>query len=165
LQEGRLFNEITTFRLAYPECCRLADPGVAHDLLLSAERVDRLSGFTVEMWDILTGVVLQEWFGLRLPPSKLPWDGSICLPPNLRLNYCLDRTYARQAHSRIQSRYLSLDENPGRMSIFSGCGFSIPNDFQREREGLLFLARQADHFRSFNDYLFITQTLYADEKT
>lgn len=165
MQEGRLFNEITTFRLAYPECCRLADPGVALDLLRSAERVDCLSGYTLEMWDILTCVVLQEWFGLRLPPSKLPWDGTICLPPNLRLNYCLDRTYARQARSRIQSCYLSLDENPGRMSVFSGYGLSIPDDFRREREGLLFLSRQAEHFRSLDDYLFITQNLYADGET
>lgn len=165
MQEGRLFNEITTFRLAYPECCGLADPGVALDLLRSAERVDCLSGYTLEMWDILTCVVLQEWFGLRLPPSKLPWDGTICLPPNLRLNYCLDRTYARQARSRIQSCYLSLDENPGRMSVFSGYGLSIPDDFRREREGLLFLSRQAEHFRSIDDYLFITQNLYADGET
>ena len=113
----------------------------------------------MEMWDILTDVVLQEWFGLRLPPSKLPWEGPIHLPPHLRLNYCLDRAYARQARSRIQSHYLAIDHDSNRMSIFAGYGLSIPNDMQREREGLDFLVRQSGHFRSVNDYLFITQNV------
>jgi len=114
------------------------------------------------MWDLLTDVVLQEWFGLRLPPSKLPWVEPIFLPPHQRLIYYLDRTSARQACSSIQSRYLSQKREPPDMSIFAGYGLSIPDDFQREREGLLFLSRQVEHFRSANDYLFITQNVYAD---
>ncbi|MFO7904901.1 MAG: hypothetical protein ACQESR_30380 [Planctomycetota bacterium] len=131
-------------------------------MLFGSERVDRLCGYTIEMWDILTDVVLQEWFGLRLPPSKLSWGEPIVLPPHLRLIYCLDRSYARQARHTIQSRYLSQRRGPPDMSIFAGYGLSIPNDFQLEREGLLFLSRQAEQFRSTSDYLFITQNVYPD---
>lgn len=148
--------------MTYPECCGLADPNVAERLLHNSEQVDHLSDYTTEMWDILVDVVLQEWFGLRLPPSKLPWCGPLFLPPNLRLNYCLNRTYARQAHSEIQSRYLSLNPDPSRMSIFAAYGMSIPDDLERERQGLVFLSRQSDYFRSTNDYLFIMQNVYDD---
>lgn len=158
------FNEITTFRLTYPNCCGLADPNVAEALLLASERVDRLCGYTTEMWEILTDVVLREWFGLRLPPSKIPWDDAIFMPPHLRLVYCLDRSYARQARSAIHRRYLSQKRGPPAMSIFTGCGLSIPDDIQLERDGLLFLSRQAEHFSSASDYLFITQNVDADEE-
>lgn len=112
------------------------------------------------MWAILTDVVLFEWFGLRVRQSRSPWGGPIYVPSHLRLIYCLDRAGARQARFEIQSHYLSADLPPGRMSIFAGYGLQIPEDFKREREGLAFIARQAEHFRSVNDYLFITQSLY-----
>jgi hypothetical protein len=111
------------------------------------------------MWDILIDVVLQEWFGFRLPPSKVPWGGPIFLPPHLRLVYCLDRTYARQARSNINGNYLSLKREPPQISIFAGYGLPIFDDLKREREGLEFIARQAEHFRSPSDYLFITQNV------
>ena len=114
------------------------------------------------MWDTLTDVVLQEWFGLRLPPSRVPWDGPIHLPNHVRLIYCLDRTYARQAQSDIRKHYMALNRKPPEMSILAGYGLSIPDDLEREREGLEFLARQADHFRSTDDYLFIVQSVYPD---
>lgn len=153
------FHDITTYRLTYPKCCGLADPSVAEALLRAAERVDRLGGYTAAMWDMLTDVVLQEWFGLRLPPSRLPWDGPIYLPPGVRFVYCLDRSAARQARDGIDSRYLSRGLPSDRMSIFAGYGLAIPDDLRREREGLEFLARQAEHFRSVRDYLFVVQTL------
>ena len=114
------------------------------------------------MWDILTDIVLQEWFGLRLPPSKLPWGERLYLPPHLRLLYCLDRIYARQARSDIEKHYLSLKRERPNMSTFASYGLSIQDDLDRERDGLLFLSRQAEHFRSIDDYLFIVQTVYAD---
>lgn len=153
------FNEIKTFRLAYHECCRLADPHAAEATLNSSEQVDGLDGYTTEMWDILNSVVLQEWFGLRLPRSKTPWGGAVYLPPHLRLIYCLDRTYARQARFDIHAHYLPLKREPPDMSIFAGFGLAISNDFERERDGLEFIARQAEHFRSLDDYLFIVQDL------
>ncbi|TVP97438.1 MAG: hypothetical protein EA381_14965 [Planctomycetaceae bacterium] len=111
---------------------------------------------------MLADVVLREWFGLRLPPSKIPWDEPIFLPPHLRLVYCLDRSYARQARSSIHRRYLSRKRGSLDKSIFSGFGLSVPDDIQLERDGLLFLFRQSEHFRSASDYLFITQNVYAD---
>ena len=114
------------------------------------------------MWDVLADVVLYEWFGLRLPPSKIPWGGPVFLPPRLRLIYCLDRSHARQARTSIHSRYVPQKREPPQNSIFEGYGLAIPDGLQREREGLLFLSRQADHFRSTNDYLFITQTVYPE---
>ena len=45
------------------------------------------------------------------------------------------------------------------MSVFSGYGLDIHDDMSRERDGLAFLGRQADHFRSPDDYLFIVQEL------
>jgi hypothetical protein len=116
------------------------------------------------MWDMLTDVVLQEWFGLRLPPSRVPGGGPIHLPLHLRLIYCLDQTCARQTQSDIRKHYLGLNRKPPEMSIFAGYGISIPDDLQREREGLEFLARQVDHFRSMDDYLFIVQSVYSDSR-
>ena len=109
------------------------------------------------MWGILTDVVLQEWFGLRLPPSKVPWQGPVFLPEGCRLLYCLDRSHARQAKADIDHHYFSLSRGADSMSIFAGYALRIPNDLERERDGLSFLARQAEHFRSFDDYLFIIQ--------
>ena len=102
--------------------------------------------------------ILQEWFGLRLPPSKLPWDGPIFLPLHLKLIYCLDRTYARQVRADIRKHYFALNRQPPTMSIFAGHGVSISEDLEREREGLEFIARQAEHFRSIDEYLFIVQS-------
>ncbi|QDT03943.1 hypothetical protein K227x_23290 [Rubripirellula lacrimiformis] len=111
------------------------------------------------MWDVLTGVVLEEWFGLRLPPSKLPWGEPLHLPNDLRLLYCLDRRDARRAKADIDQHYLSLRREASCLSIFAGFGLAIRDDMERERDGLLFLSRQADHFRSLNDYLFVVQDL------
>ena len=151
-----MFGELKTFRVAYPECCGLAEPNAAEALLLASEQVDSLSGYTPETWDILTDVVLKEWFGVRLPSSKTPWEGPIYLPPHVRLVYCLDRASARQVRSDIHAHYPVKREYP-EISVFSGCGLSIPDDLELEREGLDFIARQSEHFRSPNDYLFITQ--------
>ena len=112
------------------------------------------------MWDILTDVVLEDWFGLRLPPSKLPWGEPLYLPDDLRLLYCLDRSCSQQAKADIYQHYLSLRRETFGISIFAGYGLAIPDDLERERDGLLFLSRQADHFRSLNDYLFVVQDLY-----
>ncbi len=155
-----MFNAITTYRLTYPACCGLANPETANDLLSASPRVDSLFHYTAEMWDILIDVVLQEWFGLRLPPSKLPWGETLYLPDDLRLLYCLDRKYARQAQADISRHYLSLKRRSDEMSIFAGYGLTIPDDIERERDGLVFLARQADHFRSLEDYLFVVQNAY-----
>lgn len=151
------FNRINTYRLTYPECCGLANRDTAAVLLAEASCVDSLSHYTTEMWGILTDVVLQEWFGLRLPPSKVPWQGPDDLPDGSRLLYCLDRSYARQAKADIHRYYLSLNRGLNSMSIFAGYGLIIPDDLVRERDGLSFLARQAEHFRSLDDYLFIVQ--------
>lgn len=159
LPKGDTFNEITSYRLPYPKCCALGDPDAAEELFLALKPMDYLHGYTVEMWGILTDVVLYEWFGLRLPPSKVPWDGPVYLPPHLRLLYCLDRSYARQACNDIQSRYLRLDHSARSRSIFAAYNVHVPDDFQREHEGLHFIARQIEHFRSRDDYLFITQAL------
>jgi len=156
------FNAIATYRLTYPDCCGLASSETADEILSDSTSIDSLSHYTVEMWDMLTDVVLQEWFGLRLPPSKLPWGEPLYLPNDLRLLYCLNQTSARQAKSDIHKHYLSLKREPPNLSIFAGYGLTVPDDFQREREGLRFLARQADHFRSTNDYLFIVQMVYPD---
>ena len=153
------FNAITTYRLTYPACCRLAQPGAAAELFSPSSRVDSLSNYTTKMWDVLRDAVLQEWFGLRLPRSKLPWGETLFLPNGVRLVYCLDRTYARQAQADIRRHYLSLKSRSGAMSIFAGYGLTIPDALEREREGLVFLAQQADHFRSLDDYLFIVQDL------
>ena len=120
--------------------------------------MDSLSNFTTEMWGILTDVVLQEWFGLRLPPSKLPWHGPIYLPDGIQLLYGLDRGSARQARADIHRHYFSLNRGSGSLSIFAGYGLAISDDLVRERDGLSFLARQAEHFRSLDDFLFILQT-------
>jgi hypothetical protein len=152
-----LFNAITTYRLTYPACCRLADPDAAAELLSAASRVDSLSNYTAKMWDILTDVVLEEWFGLRLPPSRLPWNGPVCLPNECRLLYCLDRQRARQMKADIERRYLSRKRGVDSISIFAGYGLTVPDDMERERDGLVFLAHQADHFRSSDDYMFIIQ--------
>ncbi|EMI41729.1 hypothetical protein [Rhodopirellula sp. SWK7] len=162
MHEEDAFNTITTFRLTYPDYCSLSDPNIAESLLHDSEQADHLCGYTTEMCDILTDVVLQEWFGLRLPPSKLPGGLQIFVPPHLRLVYCLDYSSARQVMTRIRSCYFSRKRRPPDLSIFAGYGLSIPADFQLEREGLLFLARQCDHFRSNDDYLFITQCVYPD---
>jgi hypothetical protein len=154
------FNAIATYRLTYPDCCGLANPETAAEIFSDSALIDSLSHYTAEMWDMLTDVVLTEWFGLRLPPSKLPWAEPLYLPNDLRLLYCLNQTYARQAKSDIRKRYLSLKREPPDLSIFAGYGITVLDDFQRERDGLRFLARQADHFRSTNDYLFIVQTVY-----
>jgi hypothetical protein len=111
------------------------------------------------MWDILTDVVLQEWFGFRLPPSKLPWDGTIYLPDAWRLLYCLSRHCAQRAKADIQQHYLVLNRAPPDISIFEGYGLAVPDDLERERNGLCFLSRQADLFRSTDDYLFIVQNV------
>ena len=158
----RPFNTITSYRLAYPKCCGLANPDIAADLLLATPQVDSLSHYTVEMWDILTDVVLQEWFGQRLPPFKVPWGGAVYVPDKHRLLYCFDRSNARQAQADINRSYLSLDPELRSLSIFSSYGLNIPDDFTREREGLQFLARQADHLPSLDDYLFIVQDMYPD---
>ena len=150
-------NAITTYRLTYPACRGLANPDTAAELLSAASRVDSLSDYTAEMWGILTDVVLGEWFGLRLPPSKVPWKGPVYLPDECRLLYCLDRKYARQAKADIDRHYLSLKRGANSLSIFAGYGLVIPDDLERERDGLVFLARQAEHFRSLDDYLFMIQ--------
>jgi hypothetical protein len=127
------------------------------DLLSGACCVDAMSHYTTEMWDILTDVVLHEWFGIRLPPLKLPWQGAIYLPDGCRLIYCFDRHDARRVTAEIHHHYDALNREGDSMSIFAGYGLSIPADVKRERDGLSFLARQAEYFRSLDDYLFIVQ--------
>jgi hypothetical protein len=139
----------------------LANPGVAASLFSMAERVDVLLEYTPEMWDILTNVVLLEWFGIRLPPSKIPWDGPVYLPNEFRLVYCLDRNSARQAKAEVQVHYHSLKRGSESLSIFAGYGLQVPNDIDRERDGLMFLAGQYEHFRSSTDYVFIVQQMTA----
>src|SRR5262245_4442037 len=63
--------------------------------------------------------------------------------------------YARQANADIHRHYLSLNRGAESISIFAGYGLTIRDDLERELDGLSFLARQAEHFRSLNDYLFI----------
>jgi hypothetical protein len=109
------------------------------------------------MWDILTDVVLQEWFGIRLPPSSVPWQGPTRLPNGFCLLHCFDRTKARQVKVDIDQHYLSLDRGDDSVSIFAGYACAIPDSLERERDGLRFLARQANHFRSLDDYLFIIE--------
>lgn len=148
------FNAIRTYRLTYPECCGLSNYDTAENLFAGAS-VDSLPRYTAEMWSILTDVVLQEWFGLRLPPSKLPWQGPLYASQGCRFLYCLDRSYARQVKADIYRHYFSLDRGAESISIFAGYGLAIPDDLERERDGMAFLARQAEHFRSLDDYLFI----------
>ena len=152
-----VFNKITSYRIPYPECCVLGNPKEGPDFLCSSEQVDHLLGFTIQMWDILRDAILEEWFQLRLPTLKVPWDGPIYLPFNLRLAYCLDRSSARQATVSIEDRYISLNRYSTELSIFAGYGLNVPNDLEFERCGLTFVARQSHHFRTSDDYLFIVQ--------
>lgn len=151
------FSIIISYRLTYPACCGLANPDTAAAVFAVAEQVDSLWNYTDEMCGVLTDVVLREWFGLRRRRSKVPWEGPVYLPDEYRLLCCLDRHCARQAKADIHRHYLSLNREPGSTSIVAGYGLAVPNDQQREREGLVYLARQAEHFRSLDDYLFIVQ--------
>lgn len=155
---SRTFNKVTSYLLPYPECCRLADPSCEPEIVLRTREVDSLSGFTGEMWDVLTDVVF-EWFRLRLQLSNVPWDGPVCVPQGTRLLYCHDRSYARQAKHDIKRRYLSRVRESNSISVFTGCNMLVPDDFAREREGLEFIARQADHLASPDDFVFVIQEL------
>jgi hypothetical protein len=53
---------------------------------------------------------------------------------------------ARALQCDIRRRYSSESWPPNRASIFEGYGLQIPDDKQRERQGLDYLARQAEHF-------------------
>lgn len=107
------------------------------------------------MWEILTDVILEKSFGLRLPPSRVPWDGPVSLPHYLRLLFCLDRAGAKMVQADIQQRYQAVPRNSRDWSIFDNYGLSVTNSMERERDGFDFLARQAKHFRSLDDYVFV----------
>ncbi|TWT63238.1 hypothetical protein [Rubinisphaera italica] len=102
-------------------------------------------------------VALQEMFGIRLPPSINPWEGLLVLPAGYRLLFCLNQKYARQVRADIRKRYLDKDRPEDSLSIFAAYGLHIQDDLMREREGLQFLARQADHFSSQDNFIFIVQ--------
>ncbi|WP_339745317.1 hypothetical protein [uncultured Rubinisphaera sp.] len=152
------FNQITSHRLSYPDYCTLANTNSAASVF-EASQVDCLSHFTIPMWDILMDVFANKWFGLRLPPSKIPWEGPVAVPAGYRLLYCLNQKYARQARTDIRNRYLNIDRSEDSLSIFAAYGLQIQDDTIREREGLQFIARQSDHFSSQDDYIFIIQDL------
>ena len=111
------------------------------------------------MWDILTDVILEEWFDIRIPPSKVPWGGEVSLPSRYRLLFCLDRTTARQLKNDITRRYFQDKSKQTFMSIFAEYGLTIPDDKRLERAGLQFLAQQADHFNSTGEHLLILQEM------
>ncbi len=106
-------------------------------------------------------VILYEWFGVQLPTSKVPWEGPVYLPDGYRLLYCLERTYARQGKANITTKYLSRDRPPNANSVFGAYidSLQIPDEITREREALQFIARQADHLTSLDDYVFIVKDL------
>lgn len=151
------FNLISSYRFNELEYCRAANPELALEMFTDAYRVDSLPNYTVEMYDILTDIVLSEWFGIKRPRSKLPWGIRPYFPQGNRLLYCLDRVAASKLQSEITNKYLSIQRDPEFMSIFAGYGLSIPDDFALERNGLSFLARQREYFRSSNEFVLIIQ--------
>lgn len=151
----RTFEKILSYRIAYPRCCRLANPDTAEETLFSSRVVDELTTYTLDMWGLLTAEILWEWFGIRLPKRKVPWDGPVYLPPGHQLLYRFNRKDARALRHDVQRRYFEASHHPDRVSIFAGYGVNIPGDMQREREGFEFLARQTEHFDSDNQYVFV----------
>lgn len=124
-----------------------------------------LTLYTVEMWNVLTDVGIREWFGIRLPAVRIPWQGPVFLPPDLRLRYWLDQTTARALQHDIRKRYLNAALTPDRMSIFEGYGLEVADSPQRELEGMEFLARQADHFQDEDDAVLIVQQIPCEGHT
>lgn len=57
--------------------------------------------------------------------------------------------------TEIQQRYQSVPRNSDDMSIFENYLLSVTNSMEREHDGFAYLARQAEHFRSLDDYVFV----------
>ncbi len=153
------FEKIYSYRLTYPSCCRLSILDQADKLLMSSPIVDSLDLYSRQMWDMITWTI-GEKFRIRLF-HELPWDGPCYLPYGLDLRLCLNRHSARAIRNDIEQRYLSRPDRlrEESMSVFAGYGVLIPNDMQRERDAMEFLARQAEHFESIDDYIFIVQEI------
>lgn len=109
------------------------------------------------MWSILTDGVLHESFGIRLPVHRTPWGGPLWAPRRHDVLYLLDRHSSRQLKADICARYFATEavRNGWCNTIFELYGLNLRDSAARERDGLAFLARQADHFCSPDDYLLI----------
>jgi hypothetical protein len=112
------------------------------------------------MWNVLTDVVLWEWFRIRLYRFRSLLSGPIVLPTGCEYLFHLNRSTARQLKNDIERRYFDGTLETGRPSIFSGYGLSLPDDLDCEREGMRYLSRQAEHFTGPDDRIIIMHELH-----
>ncbi len=118
----------------------------AQDVLYAAEPVDVLPHYSEEMWEIMTS----DWgekCGSELP---LPTEEEMNVMGwfwRLGVILCLDRGTARIISQRVRDRCIPwLNAQGGKSNAFECYGLKVGNGYQREQEGLEFLARQATHF-------------------
>lgn len=156
------FDPIESYRLTESAYLALANPLTALGAVSSSPQVDSLDFYTEEMWGMVS-VIAVEWLGIRLPELRTAWDGPICLPPEIHPLLCLNRTDARALRHDLQRRYFNRQFSPNRLSIFGGYGVDIAEEFSRERDGMEFLARQAEHLANVDDHILVVQHLPSPE--
>lgn len=147
------FDSIHSFLVSEREFLHLERD--AEIILAHVPLVDSLHGYTEEMWDMLT-TENGERFGFSIPH---PWTSATIQPrlslPGERMLLCLDQHTAQRLHNDVQDRYLRQKFNPSRLSAFGTFGLNVPNDVEREREGMEFLARQVNHFTAENQRIIV----------
>ena len=113
--------------------------------------VDSLSGCTNAMWDVLTDVVVWEWYRIRIPTPKALWH-DIHVTDGMRKLFLFDAQSANALSSDIAGRYLGKSV---KYSMFDGYGLAVEDGLKREQMAMAYLARQSKHIRHHDQYVLI----------
>jgi hypothetical protein len=107
------------------------------------------------MWSMLVEIS-GAWYGIHVPLEyRTAWGDPIQPPPGVRVELCLDRHAARRLRHDIASSAYDPTSTAGTMTVFAGCGVAVPDEYARERDGMDFLRRQAEHITGPDQHLIV----------
>jgi hypothetical protein len=134
---------------------RLANPSEFWNVLLPIRLVDSLSGYSLDMWGMLTEII-REWYGISIPKHvRSEWGPPIVSPLGARVEMCLDRHAARRLQEEVCNSSYDPALPEGRISAFGGYGADVRDEHIREQEGMAFLARQAEHIPDLDHFVIV----------
>ena len=120
------------------------------------QAIDSLDGYTQEMFSVLLSGLSEEE-RVHFPSTRRLF-GEVKLDGDTAIVKCLTRHDAKVLQTRIEKVSLRLVERAGELGfcgIFSSYGLEIENHQQYELDGLEYLKRQTEHFKSHDEYLLI----------
>lgn len=124
------------------------------DVLTPSSVVDELLHYTRQMWRML--VEMAGEYGITVPGHhKSEWGPPIVAPPGVSVEMCLDRHAARMMKTRLDKSTYTLKEAGDRLSVFANYGLPIPDEFEREAEGIAFIRRQPEYLTDLDHYLIV----------